>query len=148
MAQGVAKEGECTILSGLIPASLISMPQSRKPMKKTTRPRAPGAKGRRKAAGTRHKTATSRKAAKAGNKAKNKVNSKVESKVRKARSKAGTKTAGKADAERSAGIERAKETILALKAELDEVRRRIADLQASAETDFLLGILNRRGFER
>jgi diguanylate cyclase (GGDEF)-like protein len=117
-------------------------------MKKTTRPRAPGAKGRRKAAGTRHKTATSRKAAKAGNKAKNKVNSKVESKVRKARSKAGPKTASKADAERSAAIERAKETILALKAELNEVRRRIADLQASAETDFLLGILNRRGFER
>jgi diguanylate cyclase (GGDEF)-like protein len=35
-----------------------------------------------------------------------------------------------------------------LKAELAEARKRIEELQASAETDFLLDILNRRGFER
>jgi diguanylate cyclase (GGDEF)-like protein len=116
-------------------------------MKKTTRAprRAPGAKGRRKAAGPRRKTVTSRKAGKVGKKPKS---SKVNSKVKKAKSEARAKTTSKPAADRSAAVERAKETIRELKAELDEVRRRIADLQASAETDFLLGILNRRGFER
>ncbi|MGE5157067.1 MAG: GGDEF domain-containing protein [Gemmatimonas sp.] len=44
--------------------------------------------------------------------------------------------------------ERAKQTIRELKAELARAHRRIAELQASAETDFLLNVLNRRGFER
>ena len=39
-------------------------------------------------------------------------------------------------------------TIRRLRAELAEAQARIAELQASAETDFLLDILNRRGFER
>jgi diguanylate cyclase (GGDEF)-like protein len=54
----------------------------------------------------------------------------------------------KARDDRSAANERAKATIRRLKAELNEARRHVAELQASAETDFLLEILNRRGFER
>jgi diguanylate cyclase (GGDEF)-like protein len=42
----------------------------------------------------------------------------------------------------------AKSTIRRLKAELAKAQVRIEELQASADTDFLLGILNRRGFER
>jgi diguanylate cyclase (GGDEF)-like protein len=42
----------------------------------------------------------------------------------------------------------ARPTIRRLRAELAEAQARIAELQASAETDFLLDILNRRGFER
>src|SRR3954465_14616205 len=39
-------------------------------------------------------------------------------------------------------------TIRRLKAELAKAEARIEELQASADTDFLLDILNRRGFER
>jgi diguanylate cyclase (GGDEF)-like protein len=42
----------------------------------------------------------------------------------------------------------ARSTIRRLKAQLAEAQERIEALQASAETDFLLDILNRRGFER
>jgi diguanylate cyclase (GGDEF)-like protein len=42
----------------------------------------------------------------------------------------------------------AKQTIRRLKAQLTEALKRIEALQASADTDFLLDILNRRGFER
>jgi diguanylate cyclase (GGDEF)-like protein len=42
----------------------------------------------------------------------------------------------------------AKSTIRRLKAQLAQAEARIAELQASADTDFLLGIPNRRGFER
>jgi diguanylate cyclase (GGDEF)-like protein len=35
-----------------------------------------------------------------------------------------------------------------LKSQLAAAQTRIADLEASADTDFLLGVLNRRGFER
>jgi diguanylate cyclase (GGDEF)-like protein len=42
----------------------------------------------------------------------------------------------------------AKSTIRRLRAELAQAQARIEILQASAETDFLLDILNRRGFER
>jgi diguanylate cyclase (GGDEF)-like protein len=119
-------------------------------MKKRTRvlARTPGANGSSKVAGTRLKTTTSRTAAEAGNKGGNKARKKTRNKVKKAGYKAGAKTSTKAEADRSAAIERAKQTIRKLKAELAEVRRRIAELQASAETDYLLGILNRRGFER
>ena len=44
--------------------------------------------------------------------------------------------------------DRARQAIRMLKSELAEARKRIEELQASAETDFLLDILNRRGFER
>jgi diguanylate cyclase (GGDEF)-like protein len=40
-----------------------------------------------------------------------------------------------------------KATILKLRAELKAAQRRVEELQASADTDFLLGIPNRRGFE-
>ena len=49
---------------------------------------------------------------------------------------------------RSAAASDAKSTIRRLKAQLAEAQARIEALQASAETDFLLDILNRRGFER
>jgi diguanylate cyclase (GGDEF)-like protein len=42
----------------------------------------------------------------------------------------------------------AKRTIRRLKAELAKAQARIEELQASADTDFLLDIPNRRGFER
>jgi diguanylate cyclase (GGDEF)-like protein len=54
----------------------------------------------------------------------------------------------KARNNQSAAIESAKGTIRRLKAELAKARRHVAELQASAETDFLLEMLNRRGFER
>jgi diguanylate cyclase (GGDEF)-like protein len=41
-----------------------------------------------------------------------------------------------------------KATIRRLRRELAEARKQIEQLQASAETDFLLGVFNRRGFER
>src|ERR1700761_214313 len=44
--------------------------------------------------------------------------------------------------------EAAKTTIRRLRGELARARRQIEELQASADTDFLLGIPNRRGFER
>jgi diguanylate cyclase (GGDEF)-like protein len=111
--------------------------------------RAPAAKGRRRAAGTRRKTTTPRKAAKARNKVKSQGKDTVKKDLKKkAPNRSAAKTTTQARAERSAAITRAKRTIRRLKAELAEVRRRIAELQASAETDFLLGILNRRGFER
>jgi diguanylate cyclase (GGDEF)-like protein len=44
--------------------------------------------------------------------------------------------------------DRATATVRRLRAELASVLKRIEQLQASAETDFLLGIPNRRGFER
>jgi diguanylate cyclase (GGDEF)-like protein len=44
--------------------------------------------------------------------------------------------------------DRAKATLRRLRTELARALKRIEDLQASAETDFLLGIPNRRGFER
>jgi diguanylate cyclase (GGDEF)-like protein len=44
--------------------------------------------------------------------------------------------------------ERDQQTIRRLKGELSRALKLVGELQASAETDFLLGILNRRGFER
>jgi len=44
--------------------------------------------------------------------------------------------------------DRAQLTIRRLRAELAKARALVAQLQASADMDFLLGILNRRGFER
>jgi len=48
----------------------------------------------------------------------------------------------------SAPVDRAKATIRQLKRELAQARERIEHLQATADMDFLLGIFNRRGFER
>jgi diguanylate cyclase (GGDEF)-like protein len=46
------------------------------------------------------------------------------------------------------GADGAKLTVRRLKAQLTEALKRVEALQASADTDFLLDILNRRGFER
>lgn len=48
----------------------------------------------------------------------------------------------------SAELARARQTIRRLRTRLAGARRQIEELQASAETDFLLEVLNRRGFER
>src|SRR5437879_989128 len=53
-----------------------------------------------------------------------------------------------ASAPRLTALSDAKSTIRRLKMQLAEAEARIERLQASAETDFLLDILNRRGFER
>jgi diguanylate cyclase (GGDEF)-like protein len=54
--------------------------------------------------------------------------------------------AGKAAAD--SALRRAKAAIRNLKTELAEARARIDELQAWADTDFLLDVFNRRGFER
>jgi diguanylate cyclase (GGDEF)-like protein len=46
------------------------------------------------------------------------------------------------------GVQRDKQTIRRLKTELARALALVGELQALAETDFLLGIRNRRGFER
>jgi diguanylate cyclase (GGDEF)-like protein len=48
----------------------------------------------------------------------------------------------------SAAPDDAKAAIRQLRAQLAQAQARIGQLEASADTDFLLGILNRRGFER
>jgi diguanylate cyclase (GGDEF)-like protein len=62
--------------------------------------------------------------------------------------KPGPGRAGIASPSRGAVASDDKSTIRRLKAQLVRARARIEELQASAETDFLLDILNRRGFER
>lgn len=49
---------------------------------------------------------------------------------------------------RTRAAEAAKTTIRRLRGELARAQKQIGELQASAHTDFLLGIPNRRGFER
>lgn len=49
---------------------------------------------------------------------------------------------------KGAGADEAKSTVRRLRLELAKARAEIEQLQATAETDFLLDILNRRGFER
>lgn len=48
----------------------------------------------------------------------------------------------------SAALNEARATIRRLRAELAAAQAQVAELQATAETDFLLDILNRRSFER
>lgn len=60
----------------------------------------------------------------------------------------GTQVAKPRKAAIDPALSRAKATIRTLKAELAEARARIDELQAWADTDFLLDIFNRRGFER
>lgn len=97
---------------------------SRMPMKKPKRATAAKAKKGRKTSRSRTKTAPKRSAAAA---------------------------AGRAPAVR-AGKETSKETskatIRGLRTKLTQALRRVAELEAAADTDFLLDIPNRRGFER
>ena len=58
------------------------------------------------------------------------------------------KGAGTGASTRGAVASGDKSTIRRLRAQLARAQARIEELQASAETDFLLDILNRRGFER
>jgi diguanylate cyclase (GGDEF)-like protein len=77
------------------------------------------------------------------------------------RSNSAAKSASKATAKKSAGtassksgravapsLTKARRQVAALKAELLAAQARIDELQAWADTDFLLNIYNRRGFER
>lgn len=60
----------------------------------------------------------------------------------------GAKRTGTKASTRGALASGDKSTIRRLRAQLARAQARIEELQASAETDFLLDILNRRGFER
>ncbi|WFU57118.1 GGDEF domain-containing protein [Bradyrhizobium pachyrhizi] len=95
-------------------------------MKKKTTAAASGAAKRRKGAPAARKSRPGKTAAK----------------------RAGTKRAGTGAATRGAVASGDKSTIRSLRAQLARAQARIEELQASAETDFLLDILNRRGFER
>lgn len=61
---------------------------------------------------------------------------------------AGTKAAGTEASTRGAVASSDKSTIRRLRTQLARAQARIEELQTSAETDFLLDIFNRRGFER
>jgi diguanylate cyclase (GGDEF)-like protein len=56
--------------------------------------------------------------------------------------------ASAADAAKAAGNDAGKAIIRGLRTKLAKALRRIAELEAAADTDFLLDIPNRRGFER
>jgi len=58
------------------------------------------------------------------------------------------RTASKAAVSKSPPTNRSKATIRWLRSELAKAQQLVEKLQASVDTDFLLGILNRRGFER
>lgn len=62
--------------------------------------------------------------------------------------KAASSRSRPAAAPRPAAPDDAKPTVRRLRSELAKALARIEELKASAETDFLLDILNRRGFER
>lgn len=99
---------------------------SRMPMKKPKRATAAKAKKGRKTSGSRTKTAPKRSAAAR----------------RASAARAGKETA------KETGKETSKATIRGLRTKLTQALRRVAELEAAADTDFLLDIPNRRGFER
>jgi len=96
-------------------------------MKKPKRATAAKAKKGRKTSGSRTKTPPRRAAAAAPGRG----------------SVAGAKATGK-----GAGKDSNKATIRGLRTKLTQALRRVAELEAAADTDFLLDIPNRRGFER
>lgn len=115
---------------------------SRMPMKKSKRATAAKAKKARKTSGSRTKTAPKRSKA-AGSKA--------------AGSNAGSKAAAPRRASAAGGAKKtnketnkdtSKATIRGLRTKLTQALRHVAELEAAADTDFLLDIPNRRGFER
>lgn len=99
---------------------------SRMPMKKPKRATAAKAKKGRKTSGSRTKTAPKRSAA-----------------AHRAPAARAAKETGKETAK-----ETSKATIRGLRTKLTQALRRVAQLEAAADTDFLLDIPNRRGFER
>lgn len=105
---------------------------SRMPMKKPKRATAAKAKKGRKTSGSRTKAALKRSAAAAPRGA-----SAVG--AAKGKSKGTSKDTSK---------DTSKATIRGLRTKLTQVLRRVAELEAAADTDFLLDIPNRRGFER
>jgi len=68
--------------------------------------------------------------------------------VRKAAKPRKGRAGSKAAVSKRTPTDRGKAAIRRLQSELAEARELVEKLQASADTDFLLGILNRRGFER
>lgn len=103
---------------------------SRMPMKKPKRATAPKAKKGRKTSGSRTKTAPKRSAA-----------------VRRAPAARAAKETAKETGKETAE-ETSKAMIRGLRTKLSQALRRVAELEAAADTDFLLDIPNRRGFER
>ena len=95
-------------------------------MKKPKRATAAKAKKGRKTSGSRTKTAPKRSAT-----------------PRRASAAATGKQPGK-----ETGKDSSKATIRGLRTKLTQALRRVAELEAAADTDFLLDIPNRRGFER
>lgn len=107
---------------------------SRMPMKKPKRATAAKAKKGRKTSGSRTKTAPKRSAA-----------------ARRAPAARAAKETGKETGKETAketSKETSKATIRGLRTKLTRALRRVAELEAAADTDFLLDIPNRRGFER
>ena len=100
---------------------------SRMPMKKPKRATAAKAKKGRKTSGSRTRAAFKRATAAASRRA------------TAARPEGTSKGAGK---------DSSKATIRGLRTKLTRALRRVAELEAAADTDFLLDIPNRRGFER
>jgi diguanylate cyclase (GGDEF)-like protein len=68
--------------------------------------------------------------------------------VRKAAKPSEGRAGSKAAGSKRPATDRSKATIRRLRSELAGAQQLVERLQASADTDFLLGILNRRGFER
>ncbi len=64
------------------------------------------------------------------------------------RKSASARSASRTDSGPAAKSSREKETIRRLRSALSRALKLVRQLEASAETDFLLGILNRRGFDR
>jgi diguanylate cyclase (GGDEF)-like protein len=103
-------------------------------MKKPKRAAAAKAKKGRKASGSRTRTAPKRIVA-----------------SRRASGASAAKTAAKTTAKttaKAASKDSSKAAIRSLRTKLTQALRRVAELEAAADTDFLLDIPNRRGFER
>ncbi len=97
--------------------------------------------------------AKSRKRLKTGSKIGSKPRAKPRAKPdgRPGRTSSGSRgqtVAAKPTRRRAEAGDGAEATIRSLRSKLAQARRRIADLEAAADTDFLLDVPNRRGFER
>jgi diguanylate cyclase (GGDEF)-like protein len=93
-------------------------------------------------------TAASRRAAKGAKGAKGAGKAKAAKGSKAAKSAKAAKTAGRSTGAAGALPDKARRRIRALEVKLAAAEARIDELQAWADTDFLLDIYNRRGFER